>query len=105
MGPFAFGFGTKVIDTRGYSYARTKDGLTSKFTAIVSDDTCVPVIIHRVTLTSAGNSFLSTGYNNIFPGIRDNTIFSPPPYCGKGKAEGANNTFNKPLPSFKVVHV
>ncbi|XP_067652021.1 ependymin-related protein 1-like [Haliotis asinina] len=55
FGPFSFGFGTKVIDTRGYSYVRTKDGVTSKYTAIVSDDICIPVITHKVTSTIAGS--------------------------------------------------
>ncbi|XP_046341910.1 ependymin-related protein 1-like [Haliotis rufescens] len=85
MGPFTFGLGRTTLDTRGYRYSTKNKGVTTDVTMVVQRDRCVPVIINTITAASTGDSLVSIGYNNMSPGIRDVTVFSPPAYCGKVK--------------------
>ncbi|XP_046579639.1 ependymin-related protein 1-like [Haliotis rubra] len=82
LGPADYGYGTDSISTIAYQFSDTRD--ESKNTiALVSSGNCVPVTSTTMVLRPGNNSLHILCFNNIFPGIRDLSIFDPPAYCRK----------------------
>ncbi|XP_046579755.1 ependymin-related protein 1-like [Haliotis rubra] len=93
MGPLFYGFGTDSIAAIAYQFNDTRNEFENTV-AIVSRRDCVP-IISTTTILRPGNNYLKAlGYNNIFPGIRDSSVFDPPSYCRKSAKNAVNTVYD-----------
>ncbi|XP_046579767.1 ependymin-related protein 1-like [Haliotis rubra] len=92
MGPLFYGFGTDSLSAIAYQFNDTRNEFKNTV-AVVSRRDCVP-IISTTTILRPGNNYLyALGYNNIFPGIRDVTVFDPPSFCRKSVMKEVNSLY------------
>ncbi|XP_067659426.1 ependymin-related protein 1-like isoform X1 [Haliotis asinina] len=92
LGPLFYGFGTDSLSALAFQFNDTRNEFQNTV-ALVTRRDCVP-IISTTTILRPGNNYLYTlGYNNVFPGIRDATVFDPPSYCRKSAMTEVNSLY------------
>ncbi|XP_067658901.1 ependymin-related protein 1-like [Haliotis asinina] len=82
LGPLFYGFDVDTLHGRTYiTNSTTPDGRQKNVIAVVTKD-CIPII--STTIVGGygqGDSLRVLAYNNVFPGVKDISIFEVPSYC------------------------
>ncbi|XP_067659591.1 ependymin-related protein 1-like [Haliotis asinina] len=82
LGPLFYGYNIDTLHARTYTYnSTTADGRQHTVYSTVTED-CVPIFTTKTTTGGpGGNSLYLLAYNNVFPGIKDMSVFDIPSYC------------------------
>ncbi|XP_071097988.1 ependymin-related protein 1-like [Haliotis cracherodii] len=83
LGNFYYGAGDNMLQAT--SYMLNRNGLT--YYVYFTTAGCIPITEVAVGNMGPTATMIATGFENITPGIKNSSVFSPPPACQQAKVQ------------------